>query len=187
MSKPAESIFLVQFKGDCLTLWSKGRLVLHHHSDLWIVFNSSDNQNASRRSLKVNGTKSTVGRFVSAAFVHMTDKQNGTVIFFCDSSELCHHITDFIGVVHIDIGTDICLYRIKDYHPCTDFYDCFFNALIQHTECCFRFVYDFDLRTVCLSHFQSRLYGIFQSVLGSLIDNLNRLTLGIVIGQRLSF
>ena len=67
----------------------------------------------------------------------MTDKQNSTVIFFCDSSKLCHYITDFISVVHIDIRTDIGLYRVKNYHPCTDFNNCFFNSFIQHTECGF--------------------------------------------------
>ena len=137
MTDPFESVFLVQLEGNRFALWSKGGLVLHHHSDLRIVFNSSDNQDAPCRSLKVNRAKPTVRRFISAALVHMTDQQDSAVIFFCDSSELRHHITDFVGIVHIDICSHIRLNRIKDYHPCADFYDCFFNALIQHTECGF--------------------------------------------------
>src|SRR5699024_10830349 len=106
MADPAEAVFFIQLKSNRFPFRSKGGLVLHHHSDLWIFFNSADNQNASCRSLKVNRAKPTVRRLVSASFVHMTDKQNRTVIFFCDSSELCHHTADFIGVVHIDISAD---------------------------------------------------------------------------------
>ena len=148
MPEPSKSVFLVQLKSNRLALRSKGGLVLRHHSYLRIIFNSADNQNTSCRSLKVNRAESTIGRFISCAFVHMTDQQNSAVIFFRHSSKLCHHAARFVSVVHIDISADICLNRIKDYHSCTDFYNCFFNSFIQHTECSFRFVYDFDLRAI---------------------------------------
>ena len=62
------------------------------------------------------------------------------------SFKLCHYIADFVGVVHIEICTDIRLNWIKDYHLCTDLYNCF----LMHSSSILSAASDSSMTLICV-------------------------------------
>ena len=133
----------------------------------------------------VDRPQSPVGALRSCGFVQVSNQHDSAPSSLCNVSQTAEDGTDFICPVHVHICAQKRLYRVNDNKPCVVLTDCPCYALIGKGQRCVPVINDKHSFKVCVRFYQSGLDGIAQTVLGSLIDDIERLKC-LHTGQRLS-
>ena len=141
----------------------------------WIIFQLSDEQQTANGSYDINGAKATVGALYPVGFVEMPDKDNRTSGSLGDIAQAPEDRTHLIGTVHVYICAKKCLYRVDDNEPCMVFLNSSRKALVRQSERLLLIVNDNYPVKVGFRFQQSGLYRVSQTVLGCLIDDIERL------------
>jgi len=96
----------------------------------------------------------------------------GTACPLCDLTDGFHHLTDFVGAVHINLLSEIPLQRIEDQELCIALQDRLFNSTVQQMQRSFILTDIDDSLLIGTGFGQPRLDGILQAVLCRLIDHV---------------
>ena len=118
-------------------------------------------------------------------FVQVSNQHDCTACALCNISQTAEDGADFIGSVHIHISPKKCLYGVNDNQPCMIFPDCLFNPFIGKGQRRVPVINDKHFFKVCVCFHQSGLDRIAQTVLGGLVNDIERFK-GFHSGKRLS-
>ena len=121
----------------------------------------------------------------SCGFVQVSDQHDSAPGSLCNVSQTAEYRAHLVCSVHVHICTQKSLYRVNDNQPCVVLTDCPCDAFIGKGQRRVSIVNDKHSFKVCVCFYQSGLDGITQTVLGGLIDDIERLKC-LHTGQRLS-
>ena len=113
------------------------------------------------------------------------DSRDIWVNSLCNVSQTAEYRAHLVCPVHVHICAQKRLYRVNDNQPCVVFPDCPCYALIGKGQRRIPVINDKHFFEVCVCFHQSGLNSIAQTVLGGLIDDIERLK-GFHTGQGLS-
>jgi len=115
----------------------------------------------------------------------MSDQHDSAPGSLCNVSQTAEYRAHLVCPVHVHICAQKRLYRVNDNQPCVVFRDCPCDAFIGKGQWCVSIVNDKHFFKVCVCFHQSGLDRITQTVLGSLVNDIERFK-GFHTGQGLS-
>ena len=123
----------------------------------------------------VDRPQSPVGALRSCGFVQVSDQHDSAPGSLCNVSQTAEYRAHLVCSVHVHICTQKSLYRVNDNQPCVVFPDCPCDAFIGKGQRCVSIVNDKHFFKVCVRFHQPGLDRIAQTILGGLIDDIERL------------
>ena len=139
------------------------------------VLQLADKKQTADCRRNVDRPQSPVGALRSCGFVQVSDQHDSAPGSLCNVSQTAEDGTDFICPVHVHICAQKRLHRVNDNQPCVVLTDCPCYALIGKGQRRVSIVNDKYSFKVCVRFHQPGLNGIAQTVLGGLIDDIERL------------
>ena len=158
---------------------------MDQHPRCGAVLQLADKEQTADCRRNVDRPQSPVGALRSCGFVQVSDQHDSAPGSLCNVSQTAEYRAHLVCSVHVHICTQKSLYRVNDNQPCAVFPDCPCYAFIGKGQRCVSIVNDKHSFKVCVCFYQSGLDGITQTVLGGLIDDIERLKC-LHTGQRLS-
>jgi len=174
LADPAETALVPQRERQRHARRGKRTFLVGQDAHGGVVFQLADEHDAAYSGGNVDGAETPLQALHPGCFVQVPNQQNSAACSLRYLSQPHEDGPDFVRPVHVHIGTEICLDRVDDDQSGVVLDDGFFNSFVRKRQLHIAVVNDKHTVKVCTRFDQAGLDRIAQTVLGGLIDHVER-------------